>query len=401
MSIGTQNARSLILLLICQAVTTFGLMMLVPIMPLYIATLTDQSQVDVVRWSSVALAAPAVGTLLCAPFAGRFCDRYGYRRVLLVSLLLFAASMLLMALSTGLDWFIFGRVLQGFSTIGVVLTAFIGHVSDAGKKGRSFGLQESAVAAGALLGPLAGGLLLDYWSLRPMLLASAIATGAVGLILWSRLNEPAHSDRTAGDGNTVEHVLAFLNRAEIRNWMCAACLVQAAGFALLNAFALFMEARHPALPTLGGTIGLLHSLGWLATFLCGPLWGHLNDRGSARRHFAIAAFICAIAVGLMMVADQFWWIAFLRIVQGACYAALMQSMLLACITLLPAELNGHVTGMSRSFMVIGQLIGPFLIAAAVPFVSPPYLLWIVSSLFFAAFLLIWRPGHLRLSSGHA
>ncbi|HWU97128.1 MAG TPA: MFS transporter [Oxalicibacterium sp.] len=400
MRFSTQNSRSLALLLLCQAVTTFGLMMLVPIMPLYIATLADQTQADVVRWSSVALAAPAVGTLLCAPFAGRFCDRYGYRRVLLVSLLLFVASMLLMASSTSLACFILGRILQGFSTIGVVLTAFIGHVSDVGKKGKSFGLQESAIAAGALLGPLAGGLILDYWSLRPMLFASAIATGAVGLILWSRLHEPAHTGRTIDDGNVVEHAFVFFRRTEIRNWMCAACLVQAAGFALLNAFALFMEAKYPALPALGSTIGLLHSLGWLATFLCGPLWGHLNDRGSARRHFAIAAFVCAFTVGLMMTAEQLWWIALLRIVQGACYAALMQSMLLACITLLPAELNGHVTGISRSFMVVGQLIGPFLIAAAVPFVAPLYLLWIVASLFFAAFLLIWRPAHFRLFSWH-
>ena len=179
--------NNLTLLLVCQAVTTLGLMVFVPIMPLYIATLEQMDAAGAAHWSSLALAAPAIGTLCFAPYVGKCCDRFGYKRMLLASLVVFTASMLLMALSPGVHGFMLGRLLQGISTIGVVLTAFIGYVSDDTSRGRSLGLQESAIACGALAGPLLGGMMLDYWSLKPLLLTSAVLTGVAGGILWAQL----------------------------------------------------------------------------------------------------------------------------------------------------------------------------------------------------------------------
>lgn len=381
------HSGNLALLLACQAVTTLGLMVLVPIMPLYVATLAHIDAVGAARWSSLALAAPGLGTLCLAPFTGQWCDRFGYRRMLLVSLAVFIAAMLLMALSTSVYSFMLGRLLQGMSTLGVVLTAFIGHASDDGSRGRSLGLQESAIACGALAGPVLGGMMLDHWSLKPLLTASALITGIAGVVLWSQLSEPPKpapvevSPQFAG----LRTVLA---RADLRNWMFAACLTQAAAFALVNIFALYLAARLPATQGIASLTGLLHALGWLATMLASPLWGHLNDHGDPRRHFTLGAIGCALSIGLLMVAEQLWLVALLRVVQGACYAALAQSMLLACSRQLPASAYGHVIGLSRSFMVAGQLLGPLLIMVLMPVLPPIKLVWPVAALFLAAGLLV-------------
>ncbi len=45
--------NNLTLLLVCQAVTTLGLMVFVPIMPLYIATLEQMDAVGAAHWSSL------------------------------------------------------------------------------------------------------------------------------------------------------------------------------------------------------------------------------------------------------------------------------------------------------------------------------------------------------------
>ncbi|MFC5474554.1 MFS transporter [Paraherbaspirillum soli] len=385
------NSRNLVLLLTCQAVTTLGLMMLVPIMPLYIATLLPVDAVDAVsaaRWSSLALAAPGLGTLCFAPYAGQWCDRFGYRRMLLVSLIAFMISMLLMALSPGIAGFMLGRLLQGMSTIGVVLTAFIGHVSSDHSRGRSLGLQESAVACGALAGPVLGGMMLDYWSLKPLLTASALVTGVAGAILWSQLSEPP---RTASSSHVqFAGLRSVLAAPDLRRWMLAACLVQAAVFALINVFALYIAARFPHAGALASKTGLLHALGWLATMLTGPLWGHLNDRGDPRRNFMLAAGACALCMALLTGVDQLWLAGLLRVIQGGCYAALMQSMLLACSRQLPAAAYGHITGISRSFMVLGQLLGPLLIMMLLPLLAPVQLLWPVAALFLSAGLLVRR-----------
>jgi len=396
MSAVLPGSGNLLLLLSCQAVTTLGMMVLVPIMPLYVATLTQLDTLGTARWSSLALAAPALGMLCFAPYAGRWCDRFGYRRMLLLSLTVFIASMLLMALSPNVYGFMLGRLLQGISTLGVVLTAFIGYVSDDASRGRSLGLQESAIACGSLAGPILGGIMLEHWSLKPLLTASALLTGIAGGLLWSRLSEPPKT-KPSPDVPQFAGLRTVLADADLRKWMFAACLIQAAAFALVNVFALYVTARFPAADATAGKIGLLHALGWLAAMLAGPLWGRLNDCGEPRRHFALAAVGCALSIGLLTLVDQIWLVALLRVVQGACYAALAQSMLLACSRRLPASAYGHVTGLSRSFMVVGQLLGPLLIMVLMPRLDHVNLVWPVAALFLAAGLLVHSGRHAVLT----
>lgn len=89
-----------------------------------------------------------------------------------------------------------------------------------------------------------------------------------------------------------------------------------------------------------------------------------------------------------MKADQLWLVALLRVVQGVCYAALAQSMLLACSRQLPAAVYGHVTGLSRSFMVVGQMLGPLIVMHLMPFLAPANLVWPITALFLMAGLLV-------------
>ncbi|AEI80449.1 transporter major facilitator superfamily [Cupriavidus necator N-1] len=261
-------SRDIALLLAGQAVVTTGLMTLVPIMPLYLRDLAGPAAA---HWSSLALAAPGVGALLLAPFAGSWCERWGYRRPLLLSLSAFTASLLLMGLSTHVAGFMVGRLLQGASAVGVLLTICIGRVSTPGMRGRAFGMQESAVATGALLGPVLGGVLQDWWTVRPMLLAVAAANAVLTLLLAWRLREPA-PQALPGAGSS-RGFAAMLADASLRRWLLAGCLTQAGAFALVNVFALYLQQRYPYDALLGSKTGFLHALGWLAAMLASPLWG--------------------------------------------------------------------------------------------------------------------------------
>lgn len=372
----------------CQAVITLGLMVLVPIMPFFLRDLMGGgvAAADAVRWTSIALAAPGVGALLCAPFAGRWCERFGYRRALLLALSLFVASMAMMALSRGLAMFIAGRLLQGASTVGVIVTAFIARVSDPAGRGRALGWQESAVAAGALGGPVLGGVLQDVWSVRPLLLAVAVCTGCAVLGLALSLREPAapathEVSPEAGDGPPARSLLA--DSAFVR-WLMAGALTQAGAFALVNVFALFVEARFAGMAALASKVGVLHALGWCATLVAGPLWGAWNDRRDPARQFAGAALACALALALMPWAAHLWQIGLLRVLQGACYAALAQSMLLICCRAAPPALQGRATVVAKSAMTLGQLLGPLAVLVVLPFTGPAATLWLTAAMFIAA-----------------
>jgi len=370
-------------LVVCQGVITLGLMVLVPIMPFYLHNLGGGSGVDAARWTSIALAAPGVGALLCAPYAGRWCERFGYRRALLLALALFVASMTTMAVSHNVVMFVAGRLLQGASTVGVIITAFIARVSDPASQGRSLGWQESAVAAGALLGPVLGGVLQDHWSVRPLLLGVAICTGIVLLLLVFGLPDPDQSE-TASDAAAVRGHRALFADPVLLRWLLAGALTQAGAFSLVNVFALFVDARLAGTASLASKIGVLHALGWAATLIAGPWWGARNDRGDPARHFVVAALACAFVLALMPFASRLWQIGVLRIAQGSSYAALAQSALLLCCRTVPPAMRSRITVVSKSAMVIGQLLGPLAVLVFLPFIGPAATLWLTASMFIVA-----------------
>ncbi|PCE33088.1 MFS transporter [Burkholderia ubonensis] len=367
----------------CQGVITLGLMVLVPIMPFYLHDLGGGAGLDAARWTSIALAAPGVGALLCAPFAGRWCERFGYRRALLLALALFVASMTTMAVSHDVVTFVAGRLLQGASTVGVIITAFIARVSDPAAQGRSLGWQESAVAAGALAGPVLGGVLQDHWSVRPLLLGVAICTGVALLVLALGLREPDGRAATddAGDARARR---AWLADPVLLRWLVAGALTQAGAFALVNVFALFVDMRLAGTASIASKTGVLHALGWAATLVAGPWWGARNDRGNPARHFVAAALACAAVLALMPLTSQLWQIGALRIAQGACYAALAQSALLLCCRAAPPALRSRATVVSKSAMVLGQLLGPLAVLVFLPFAGPAATLWLTAAMFVTA-----------------
>jgi MFS transporter, DHA1 family, staphyloferrin B biosynthesis exporter len=129
---------------------------------------------------------------------------------------------------------------------------------------------------------------------------------------------------------------------------------------------------------------VLHALGWAATLVAGPWWGARNDRGDPARHFVAAALACAVVLGLMPWASHLWQIGALRIAQGACYAALAQSAFLLSCRAVPPALQSRVTVVSKSAMVLGQLLGPLAVLVFLPFAGPAATLWLSASMFVAA-----------------
>ncbi|NIF93365.1 MFS transporter, partial [Burkholderia sp. Cy-637] len=176
-----------------------------------------------------------------------------------------------------------------------------------------------------------------------------------------------------------------------RRWVLAGSLTQAGAFALVNVFALFIDARFAGQPGLAAKVGLLHALGWCATLAAGPFWGARNDRGDPGRHFVAGALLCALALALMPLAASLWAVALLRVAQGAAYAALAQSMLLACCRAAPPALQGRVTVTARGAMVLGQLLGPCAVLAVLPSLGPAATLWLTATMFVAA-AAVARPG---------
>ncbi|WP_327002339.1 MFS transporter [Dactylosporangium sp. NBC_01737] len=93
--------------------------------------------------------------------AGRLGDRYDPRRVFLAGIGSFAGASALCGLAPSVGWLVVFRVVQGLAAAAMAPQALtlIRRLFGADERGRALGLWGTVASAGALLGPLLGGLL--------------------------------------------------------------------------------------------------------------------------------------------------------------------------------------------------------------------------------------------------
>lgn len=120
-----------------------------------------------INWSTWTITVYALGQILAMPLAGRLSDQYGRARVFLAAVVVFTISSLLCGLAANIYELVALRALQSLGG-GAFLPSAVGIISDCyGRdRDRAIGLFTSVFTAGALVGPVMGGLFVTYWSWR-------------------------------------------------------------------------------------------------------------------------------------------------------------------------------------------------------------------------------------------
>lgn len=88
-----------------------GLTVLVPLLPIYIASLKQLNIFEIQLWSGIAIAAPAITTMLASPLWGKLGDRLSRKWMVLRALFGLGLCLLLMAFCTTPFQFVLVRLL--------------------------------------------------------------------------------------------------------------------------------------------------------------------------------------------------------------------------------------------------------------------------------------------------
>ncbi|MBA8824107.1 MFS family permease [Saccharopolyspora lacisalsi] len=359
------HRRNLMLLWAGQFVNTAGLMMLVPIMPFYLQGMGTGSVAATQTWAGVAIAAPALALTVATPLWGRIGDRVGRKWMVVRALLGLAVAMGVMATATTPLLLVAGRLLQG--TLGGVVeaaAAFAGSVGSGKKRGSSLGKSFSATAAGALVGPVAGGVFVGAGGLRPLMLVIAAAAVLLAAACALGLHEPA--SEPTGD-NTPTGASRRTRRPSVTRVPGAVPLALAAIGAYFGVYGLipvFAAQVSNTVPDQGSAslwVGVLYSVMWGATLLGSFWWGKHNDISKRPlRTFALAAAACAVSIAPLALPLDPALLIPLRLVQGFAFAALAQSLFLHFGNHAPQQHRSGFVSSANSFLLIGQAAGPLL-----------------------------------------
>jgi DHA1 family multidrug resistance protein-like MFS transporter len=165
-----------------------GRMMIIPILPLFIATLLADD-VGVNTFTGLVIGVGAAATTLSASYLGRLGDRIGHRRIVIISV--FVAALLYipqgfvqegwqMLVLFGLVGVAMGGVIPGISALLSVYTI-------PGEEGSVYGLDNSIRAAARSIAPLIGSAVALWFGLRGTFIATAAIMLIAGVIAAWRL----------------------------------------------------------------------------------------------------------------------------------------------------------------------------------------------------------------------
>lgn len=139
-----------------------------------------------INWVGWTLTAYSFGFVLMLPVSGKLTERYGMRRVFLVSVLIFTLASLCCGIANNIYVLIVLRALQaaggaGFtpSATGIVVNYF-GSARD-----RAVSLFGSIFPVGAMMGPIFGGVFVTYWNWRGVFLVN-VPIGLAVLVMAFR-----------------------------------------------------------------------------------------------------------------------------------------------------------------------------------------------------------------------
>ena len=169
-------------------VAWLGRHILVPYLPLFIATLmANEARVNTITGLTIAVSSGA-GTL-SATVLGRLGDRVGHRRILISCATLAALAYLPQYWVSAVWQLLILQALVGAAAGGVmpVLSALLNHYTTPGEEGAAFGFDNSVTALSRAVAPMLGAALVLIGGYRILFIAGAGLLGLTALLAYWKL----------------------------------------------------------------------------------------------------------------------------------------------------------------------------------------------------------------------
>ena len=183
---------------------------------------------------------------IAGPILGRLSDRYGRKKLLIISQLGSMAGYILLGLATSLPLLFLSRIIDGITGGNIsIAQAYMADVTDHKTRAKGMGLLGAAFGLGFMLGPTIGGYLSTFGFAVPAYFAAGIAgltTLATTLFLKETINTKVaqNSPKTA---MTFQELKFVLSTPPISTLVLTFFLLSLAFSGMQGTYALFVQAK--------------------------------------------------------------------------------------------------------------------------------------------------------------
>ncbi len=341
----------------------FSLVM--PFLPLYIEQLGVSGHSALNIWSGLVFSITFLFSAIASPLWGGLADRKGRKLMLLRSALGMAIVMMLMGLAQNIWHLLILRACLGL--LGGFIpnaNALIATQMPRNKSGWALGTLSTGGVSGALLGPLAGGLLADSYGLRPVFFITAAVLFICFLLTLFCIREN-FTPVTKKEMLHAREVIGSLKSPRlVLSLFITTLIIQVATGSIAPILTLYVRDLAGDVSNIAFISGMIASVPGVAALLSAPRLGKLGDRIGPEKILIAALMVSVLLLIPMAFVQTPLQLGVLRFLLGAADGALLPAVQTLLVYNSTSQIAGRIFSYNQSFRDIGNVTGP-LIGAAV------------------------------------
>jgi MFS family permease len=295
------------------------------------------------------------------PFWGALADRYSRKPMVVRSFGVYLVAGMMAVLAGNVWIFVLGRSLMGLSlgNSGLMLTTLTER-TPANRLGLAFAIMNSAGPAGAFVGPLLGGPIVDRWGFRGLMWINVVLMVILVLALTFGYED---SYRGTSRGSILrmaaDSIRVSFQAGRLRTLFTAFFLLYA-GWMLVYAYLPVVVSRLYQGARPASAIGYVLGAGGVLAMVLSPLLGSLADRLG---HWRVLTAGAAVEAALWLI--PFWTRSLLPFAITICVisgvaAAVFSISFNVLSTSAPAGIRGRVMSFAYLPVNLGFSFGPML-----------------------------------------
>ncbi|WP_028777399.1 MFS transporter [Shimazuella kribbensis] len=387
-TINVQN--SVMLILLSNVFIAFlGIGLIIPVMPSFM-DIMDLSG----KTMGYLVAVFALAQLIMSPFAGRWVDQYGRKKIILIGLFLFGTSELIFGLGTHVSVLYISRILGGISSAFIMpgVTAYLADITSVQDRSKAMGYMSAAISTGFIIGPGIGGFIAEFGVRIPFYSAAVFAFLACLLSIFI-LKEPLTKEQLAEIAANTKQVnfISDLKRSFHPLYFIAFIIVFVLAFGLSayeTIFSLFSDRKFgftakdiASIITISSIFGVI-----VQVFMFGKLVDMLGEKKLIQLCLIVGAGLAFISTMIssflaVLVVTSFIFLAF----------DLLRPALTTFLSITAGKEQGFIAGMNSTYTSLGNIVGPamggILFDVNIHF---PYLFAAVILLIGLSITLVWK-----------
>ncbi len=388
--------RNLVVLWFGTFMTGIGSSLIAPFISLYRSTLGNYSKTELNIWSGLVFSSTFIVLAIVSPLWGRLADQKGRKLMLLRASLGMAVVISLMAFVTAAWQLLILRMLLGaFSGFISNSMALMASSAPKEKSGSVLSLLTTGSVAGTLIGPIVGGILVNFTGYRRVFSVTGIIMFLVFFLALFFVKETFKPIEKKDMLSASEVWKVIAHPSVIWGMFFATLITQMTNQSINPVLSLYVqELMHGQ-----GNITFMAAAPGIVTLIAAPFLGRLGDQVGQRKILGFGLIFSFIVFSVTATTTNIWFLIVMRLLVGISDAAILPSVQAILAKESPQAVTGRIFSYNQSAQSIGAFAGPLLGSAIAGFIDYRYVF--VGSAILVVFNLINYFSHTKELAKHS